>query len=76
MRSKKYSEALSSVDRSKFYTPGLAVEILRKISYTKFDPTVELHVKIKKTGLKKTVSLPFYLAKESYEIASDKTPTK
>jgi large subunit ribosomal protein L1 len=43
---KKYLEAAKLVDSIKLYTPQEAVSLLKKISYTKFDPTVELHMKL------------------------------
>ncbi len=34
------------VDATKFYQPQEAISLLKKISYTKFDPTVEIHMKL------------------------------
>ena len=45
---KKYLEALEKVDRLKAYEPKEAVTLVKDASYTKFDETVELHVR---TGL-------------------------
>lgn len=42
---KKYIEAEKKVDRSKQYAPGDAIKLLRDISYTKFDSTVEVHIR-------------------------------
>jgi len=42
---KKYIEAVKKVDRQKAYTPAEAIKLLREISYTKFDPTVEVHIR-------------------------------
>ena len=42
---KKYIEAAKKVDSGKQYAPGEAIKLLREISYTKFDPTVEVHVR-------------------------------
>jgi large subunit ribosomal protein L1 len=47
-RGKKYLEALKRVDPSRLYPPAEAVPLLREISYTRFDPTVEVHIR---TGL-------------------------
>ncbi len=43
---KKYMEALKQVEASKFYQPQEAVSLLKKINYVKFDPTVEVHMKL------------------------------
>jgi large subunit ribosomal protein L1 len=42
---KQYVEAAKKVDRDKLYSPAEAIAKLREISYTKFDPTVEVHVR-------------------------------
>jgi len=43
---KKYLEAAKLVDATKLYEPQEAVSLLKKISYTKFDPTVEIHMQL------------------------------
>src|SRR5256884_6960013 len=43
---KKYLEAQKLVDDGKLYQPQEAISLLKKISYTKFDPTVEVHMKL------------------------------
>src|SRR5918912_2544484 len=47
-RGKHYVDAAKKVDRDRLYTPEEAIELLRKVSYVKFDPTVEIHIR---TGL-------------------------
>jgi large subunit ribosomal protein L1 len=42
---KQYLEAAKKVDRDKLYSPREAIEKLREVSYTKFDPTVEVHIR-------------------------------
>jgi large subunit ribosomal protein L1 len=44
-RGKQYLEAAKKVDRDKLYSPREAIEKLREVSYTKFDPTVEVHIR-------------------------------
>lgn len=41
---KKYLEAMKDFDRDRFYAPAEAVDLVKKISYAKFDGTVECHV--------------------------------
>jgi large subunit ribosomal protein L1 len=43
---KKYLEVEKLVDREKLYQPQEAVSLLKKINYVKFDPTVEIHMKL------------------------------
>lgn len=43
---KKYDEALKMVDRDKSYSPEEAVGIAKKAAFSKFDETVELHLRM------------------------------
>ncbi len=43
---KKYLEALKQVEDDKLYAPQEAVSLLKKVNYVKFDPTVEVHMKL------------------------------
>ena len=43
---KKYLEAQKLVEAEKLYDTHEAISLLKKISYTKFDPTVEVHMKL------------------------------
>jgi large subunit ribosomal protein L1 len=43
---KKYTEALKQVDRTKDYAPEEAIGLVKKVTYTKFDETVELHLRM------------------------------
>ncbi|MHB0868066.1 MAG: 50S ribosomal protein L1 [Chloroflexota bacterium] len=45
LHGKKYVEAAKKVDVDKFYTPQEAIKTLREVSFTKFDPTVEVHLR-------------------------------
>lgn len=45
---KKYTEAAKKVEHDRLYAPGEALDLLREISYTKFDATIEVHIR---TGL-------------------------
>lgn len=47
-RGKKYEDAAKKVDRDRLYAPDEALALLREVSYVKFDPTVEIHIR---TGL-------------------------
>jgi len=41
---KKYREIVKNIDPKKLYTPEEALDLLKKTSYVKFDPTAEVHV--------------------------------
>jgi large subunit ribosomal protein L1 len=43
---KKYLEAAKLVDEEKLYEPQEAISLLKKLNYVKFDPTVEIHMKL------------------------------
>jgi large subunit ribosomal protein L1 len=43
---KKYEEALKQVESEKLYQPQEAISLLKKINYVKFDPTVEIHMRL------------------------------
>lgn len=46
LHGKKYREVSKLVDTAKLYEPQEAVSLLKKMNYVKFDPTVELHMKL------------------------------
>jgi large subunit ribosomal protein L1 len=43
---KKYLEAQKQVEPGKLYTPQEAISLLKQINYVKFNPTVEVHMKL------------------------------
>lgn len=45
-RGKAYQEAISKIDRHKFYEPDEAVSLLKEVASAKFDETVEVHVRL------------------------------
>lgn len=45
-RGKKYQEAIEKVDRDKYYDPLEAIKLAQETSISKFDGTVEVHVKL------------------------------
>ncbi len=55
---KKLKAMQKLVDPKKTYTVSEAVKLLKKLSYTKFDGSVELHLNVDETGLKGEVELP------------------
>lgn len=63
-RSKKYQEVVKDLDRSKAYSIPEAVEIVKKISYSKFSGTLEAHINTAQTGIRGLVSLPYSSGKK------------
>jgi len=43
---KKYMAAVAKVDLDKFYSPSEAVKLVKETSYTKFDGTIEIHMRM------------------------------
>lgn len=77
VRSKKYKEAKSQIDRNKKYEISDAIKLARETSYVKFDGSLEMHFVIKKTGFSTSISLPHTFGKEKkVEIVSDETVKK
>lgn len=60
-RGKKYTEALAQVDRDRAYGPSEAVDLLKNISFAKFDETVEASIRVNFKSLQNvrgTLTLP------------------
>jgi large subunit ribosomal protein L1 len=45
-RGKKYNEAAGLIEKDKAYSPEEAVELAKKTAVSKFDETLELHLKM------------------------------
>ncbi len=45
-RGKKYLEALKKVDRNRLYSPQEAVQLVKETSYTDFDASVDVHIRL------------------------------
>lgn len=66
---KNYRNALEQVDRQKLYEPLEALELIKKIAFTKFDSTVEVHMRLgvdprhADQQIRDTVMLPHGLGK-------------
>ncbi|MDD5416220.1 MAG: hypothetical protein PHE48_04430 [Candidatus Daviesbacteria bacterium] len=58
-RSKKYQEAVKNLDRTKTYPLPEAVDMVKKMSYSKINATLEAHINTAQTGIRGYVSLPY-----------------
>ncbi len=69
-RGRKYQEVAKLLDRDRAYTPVEAMELVRQVSYAKFDATVEAHLKMgvdprhADQQVRSTVSLPHGTGKQ------------
>jgi large subunit ribosomal protein L1 len=45
-RGKKYQEAISKIDRTRSYEPDEAIDLVKQVSTSKFDGSVELHMRL------------------------------
>ncbi len=69
MAGKKYAQAATLIDRTQTYRPEEAVKLAKEAAYSKFDETVELHVRTSldprhaEQQLRGTALLPFGLGK-------------
>lgn len=59
----KYLKSKKMVDSTKKYTLEEAVALLKKMKYTSFDESVEIHMNVEKTGLRGEVELPHVTGK-------------
>ncbi len=59
---KKYREALSLIDRGKDYSVSEVIDLLSKTSFTKFDPTVEIHLSVTDKNIRGKVNFPKTIA--------------
>ena len=58
VRSAHYRAALTKIDRSKTYPLVEAIKLLRQVSLTKFDASVEAHLNLTESALKANVDFP------------------
>ena len=66
-RGKKYQEALAKVDRMHRYEPVEAVQLIKQLSFAKFDETIELSVNLnlkKSATVRDTLVLPHQFSAE------------
>jgi len=57
-RSRVYSSRRSQIDKTKKYDIFAAIEMLKKLSYSKFDGTVEVHAALREEGASATLTFP------------------
>ena len=63
-RGRSYQSAQKLVDHNKLYSISGAIDLLKKMELTKFDPSVEVHINCTEKGLRGQVNLPHGIGKE------------
>lgn len=58
VRGKKYQATRAQVDKTKQYDPFAAIELIKKLSYTKFDSAITAHAVVKEAGQSVTLAFP------------------
>ncbi|MBU0999867.1 50S ribosomal protein L1 [Patescibacteria group bacterium] len=59
LRGKKYQEAIKNLDKSKLYPLEEAIDMVKKMSYSKINATLEAHINTTQMGIRGLVSLPY-----------------
>ncbi|HSX19199.1 MAG TPA: hypothetical protein VLE91_03630 [Candidatus Saccharimonadales bacterium] len=67
VRSKKYKDVSELVDKNQIYAAKDALELLRKTSIAKFDPTVEIHLNVADKSIRGKVTLPHAVSQKKKE---------
>ena len=63
VRGKKYIKAKEAVTQDKKYSLDEAIKLLKKITYVKFDESVEIHANLVKEGMRGEVDFPHSIGK-------------
>jgi large subunit ribosomal protein L1 len=63
-RSKKYLEAKEKVERNKLYPINEATQLVKEVSYTGFEGSLEIHINTSLKNVRGLVSLPFASGKK------------
>ncbi len=72
VRSKRYQDARSQVDKTKLYDPFAAIELVKQLTYATFDASIEAHVVLRETGATATLTFPHSTGKSvNVAIATD-----
>lgn len=75
-RSKKYKDTVATLDRSKAFNLNDSIEEVKKLSYSKFPGTLEIHINTNQSGIRGLVSLPFSSGKKITILAFGKDAEK
>src|SRR3989344_3255663 len=71
----KYKKAVEVLEKDKLYPAKEALALLAKTSYTKFDPTVEVHINVTQKNIRGSVNFPHPIGpkkEKKYLVFTDK----
>jgi large subunit ribosomal protein L1 len=74
----KYKKVAEGLEKGKLYSAKEAFVLLSKTSYTKFDPTVEVHINVTQKNIRGNVNFPHAIGpkkEKKYLVFSDKLKT-
>jgi len=71
IRGKNYQASRTKVDPSKFYPIEEAVKLVKEISFSKFDASVDAHIITRKKGLTGEVNFPNFKGKSRKVVVAD-----
>ena len=72
VRGAKYQAVRAKIDKTKLYHPEAAVELVKKLSYSHFKGSLEVHLIVREAGQNLTLTLPHSTGKKvKVAIASD-----
>lgn len=63
-RSKRYLEAAKELDKAQMYPLAEAIELSKKVSYSKFPGTLEIHINTSSKNIRGLVTLPYASGKK------------
>lgn len=70
-RSHKYTVVRSQVDKTKLYDAFAAVELVKKLSYSKFEGTISADAVVRETGVSANVTFPHSTGKTVRAVIAD-----
>lgn len=77
LHGQNYKVSVTKVDKNRVYNLTEAVSLIKEMSFTKFDSTVELHLVVNKEGISAQTELPHSTGKQKkIEIADEQTIAK
>ncbi|OGJ37239.1 MAG: hypothetical protein A2383_03160 [Candidatus Pacebacteria bacterium RIFOXYB1_FULL_39_46] len=76
VRSKKYQAVKSKVDRTRQYDALSAIELVKKLSYSKFEGTINADIEVKNTDVSVEVTLPHSTGQQRKVVVVDEQVLK
>lgn len=71
IRGKKYQAVRAQLDKTKVFSPKEAIALVKKLSYVKFDASIEAHIMVKEIGTSVELQLPHKTGKSVRAVIAD-----